>query len=68
MLQQNVGGVDRKVRLAVGAVALVAGLFLLSGGFKLVAIVVGLLGLVTGSVRFCPAYLPFGFSTRRKQA
>ncbi len=68
MLQQNVGGVDRTVRLLVGVVALLAGLFLLSGGLKVVAIVVGLLGLVTGSVRFCPAYLPFRFSTRRRQA
>ncbi len=69
MFQRNVGGVDRIVRLSVGVLALGAGLFLLEGGaLRVGAIIVGLLGLVTGSVSFCPAYLPFRFSTRHNRA
>ncbi len=69
MLERNVGGIDRIVRLAGGGLLFIAGLLLLPGGtLRLVALVAGALGLVTGSVGFCPAYLPFGFSTKRHDA
>ena len=67
MIVRNVGGLDRAVRLAVGVVLLPAGLFLLQSGQDLrwIAIVLGLMGLVSGLSGFCPLYIPFGFSTRR---
>lgn len=58
----NVGGVDRILRI-------VAGLALLSLAFigpQTPWGYVGLVPLLTGIFRFCPAYLPFGMSTCKK--
>jgi hypothetical protein len=57
-MKTNVGGFDRIVRILLGLALLGAGL-----AFKSWWGLVGLLPLVTGTVRFCPAYLPFGLST-----
>ena len=56
---QNVGGVDRAVRI-------VAGLGVLSLAFIGPQTAWGYLGLVpliTGLIGWCPAYLPFGIKT-----
>ena len=50
----NVGGVDRALRIIIGIPLLVIGIILLSGVWKWVAIVLGVIGTVTGLVRFCP--------------
>lgn len=55
----NVGGIDRLLRIILGLVLIgltLAGQIGLWGW-------IGLLPLVTGLVRFCPAYLPFGLNT-----
>jgi hypothetical protein len=67
MLRRNVGGVDRMVRLALGAILFCGGLFLWIGKGSLGVIValVGLLVLLTGAVRFCALYIPFDISTAR---
>jgi len=67
MLRRNVGGVDRILRVTLGAIFFVAGLLLLGGkaSLGLVVVVVGLLALLTGIVRFCVLYLPFGVSTAK---
>ncbi|HCE38434.1 MAG: hypothetical protein CL549_02535 [Alcanivorax sp.] len=60
---KNVGELDRGLRLLVGVVILGAGVYFNSWW--------GLLGLVpiaTAALRWCPAYLPFGLSTRRRGA
>lgn len=60
-MQANVGGADRLVRI-------VAGLILLS----LVWLVptnwgwLGIVPLMTGLIRWCPAYLPFGLSSCKR--
>ncbi|MFO0862029.1 MAG: DUF2892 domain-containing protein [Phycisphaerales bacterium] len=63
----NVGGMDRALRLAIGAIAIGSGTILL-GAFRgevtgLIVSGVGVVMLLTGLVGFCPAYLPFGLST-----
>lgn len=58
----NMGGIDRIVRALVG-VALVG--WALSGGPLWAWI--GVIPLLTAATGWCPAYLPFGFSTRAKQ-
>lgn len=70
MLPRNVGGVDRVVRLVLGAILFSGGLFLLFGKSSLGVIVaaVGLLVLLTGVVRFCALYLPFDISTAHSAA
>ena len=57
-MTSNMGAVDRTIRI-------VAGLALLTWGFMAQNWIgaLGLVPLVTGFVRFCPAYVPFGLST-----
>ncbi len=54
----NVGGTDRIIRIILGVIIILAGVY-----FKSWWGAVGILLIVTGLVRFCPAYIPFGFST-----
>jgi hypothetical protein len=65
MIPHNVGGIDRVLRVALGGIFFLSGLILLSGRTTLGVTlgVVGLLALLTGAVRFCVLYLPFGIST-----
>jgi hypothetical protein len=56
---QNVGSVDRVVRVSVGAALIIATLLGAIGPWGWI----GLLPLATGLFRICPAYLPFGLST-----
>ena len=55
----NVGGIDRTLRIVVGA-ALVAATAL---GYLPVWGYIGVVPLATGLIGWCPAYLPFGFRT-----
>ena len=54
----NVGGADRIFRVAGGLAVIAAGLY-----FKSWWGVIGVPLLLTGLIRWCPAYLPFGLST-----
>jgi uncharacterized membrane protein HdeD (DUF308 family) len=61
----NVGGVDRGIRIVLGIALLVLGfLHVVTGTFAIVAYIVGAVALVTGLVRFCPAWSIFGINTR----
>ncbi len=69
LYQRNVGGLDRAIRLALGAPLLTAGLFL-AGATRgeplgVLFALVGLVALVTGATGRCPLYVPFGISTAR---
>lgn len=57
-MKPNVGGLDRIVRIIAGLALLGAGFY-----FKSWWGLVGLLPILTGTFRFCPAYLPFGISS-----
>ena len=58
-MKTNVGTVDRVLRISVGLGLISASL---SGYIGLWGWV-GVVPLATGIFRFCPAYLPLGFST-----
>jgi len=58
-MQQNVGSVDRIIRVIAGLALIGASLLGLIGPWGWI----GLVPLATGLVGFCPAYLPFGWST-----
>lgn len=56
----NVGGVERPIRIGIGAVAILIGLFSgLSTGVAGVALAVGAILLLTGAVGFCPLFMLF---------
>lgn len=57
----NVGGADRIVRVIAGLAIIAAGVYFQSWWG-----VVGLVPLATATLGWCPAYLPFGFSTCKK--
>lgn len=67
----NVGGIDRLVRLAAGAIllalALIPGLQIFgTGALAWVLGIVGLVLLATGAMRICPLYGLLGISTCAK--
>jgi hypothetical protein len=58
-MKTNVGGIDRGLRILVG-LALIG---LAATGTIGVWGWIGVIPLATGSLGWCPAYLPFGIST-----
>jgi hypothetical protein len=58
-MKSNVGGIDRGLRIVVG-LALVGAAF--TGALGPWAYL-GVVPILTGSIGWCPAYLPFGLST-----
>lgn len=59
MMKVNVGQVDRALRIVLGLVLI--GLAI-TGRIGMWGYI-GIVPLLTGIFRFCPAYLPFGWST-----
>ncbi|UCF20281.1 MAG: DUF2892 domain-containing protein [Gemmatimonadota bacterium] len=66
-MTKNMGTLDRAIRTLV---AVVIGVLyftnVISGTVAIVAGIVAIVFLVTSFVSWCPAYLPFGLSTRKK--
>ena len=58
-MKANVGSADRVVRVLVGLALIGAAASGLVGAWGFI----GVVPLATGVFRFCPAYLPFGFSS-----
>jgi hypothetical protein len=57
-MKTNIGSLDRLVRIIVGLALLGAGYY-----FKSWFGLIGFVPLLTATLRFCPAYLPFGLNT-----
>ena len=65
-MKKNMGTVDRAIRF--GLALLVAVLYftgVISGTVAIVLGVIAVIFILTSFVGTCPAYLPFGLSTRR---
>lgn len=60
-MKKNVGGIDRTVRIVAGSIMLT--LFFILGDTLRWWALLGLVPLMTGLIRWCPAYLPFGLRT-----
>ena len=60
-MKTNVGGIDRTLRYIAGLAIIGAGFYFQSWWG-----LVGLVPILTATFRFCPAYLPFGMSTCRR--
>ena len=66
-MKTNMGRWDRTLRLiaaAVLAVLLIAGL--IKGTLAVIFAIVAAIFVITTFVGFCPAYVPFGISTKKK--
>ncbi len=55
----NVGKKDRMIRMGVGLAIILAGII-----FNSWLGLIGVVLLLTGLFRFCPAYLPFGLHSK----
>lgn len=65
---KNMGTLDRAIRLiAVAAVIGAYGLGLIGGTLALILGAVAVVFLLTSLIGTCPAYLPFGLSTRPRR-
>jgi hypothetical protein len=60
-MQQNIGKIDRTLRIIGGIAIIGAGVYFQSWWG-----VIGVIPLATASIGWCPAYAPFGLSTRGK--
>ena len=67
-MKQNMGNIDRVIRILVAVV--IAVLYftgIISGTAAIVLLVLAGIFILTSLVSFCPLYLPFGLSTRKKE-
>ncbi|MCP4270827.1 MAG: DUF2892 domain-containing protein [Gammaproteobacteria bacterium] len=57
----NVGGIDRQLRVVMGLAIIGAGFYFQSWWGA-----IGVVPLFTAAIGWCPAYLPFGFSSHKE--
>ena len=68
IMKRNVGGADRAIRMVIGAALLaLALLHVVTGTLAMAAYLVGAIAVVTGLVRYCPAWSLFGINTSSAQ-
>lgn len=60
-MKKNIGGIDRTARIIVGLLILSL-FFVLGENYRWWALL-GAVPLLTGLIRWCPAYIPFGISS-----
>ena len=64
----NVGGIDRTGRIVIGIVLLLVGLAApLDMIWRIVALVIAAIAILTGIVRFCPANAILGINTCERE-
>ena len=66
-MKKNMGTIDRIIRVSL--VVLIAILYftdVITGTWAIILGILAVIFLVTSLIGFCPLYLPFGISTRKK--
>lgn len=66
-MKKNMGTVDKLIRILVAI--LIAGLYFanqISGTAAIILLILAGVFILTSFMSFCPLYLPFGLSTRKK--
>jgi hypothetical protein len=63
-IKKNVGRIDRTLRLIAGPALILAGALLMKRNTLIMAIGVAMIAM--GLIGFCPIYVPFGISTRKR--
>jgi hypothetical protein len=65
-LQQNVGSLDRIIRVVLGIALIVLALTqVLTGALAIIAIVLGIVFIVTAVFSFCPIYAALKLNTKQ---
>ncbi len=67
-MKHNVGGIDRIGRIVIGIVLLIIALVApIETTWRIVALVIAVIALVTATVRFCPVNAIFGINTCERE-
>ncbi len=66
-MKANVGNADRIIRIVLAIIFFVLAFTVFAGTWKWIFIVLGLIALITGLVRFCALYPLFRISTVHKE-
>jgi len=67
-MKKNMGTVDKMIRVLVAVVVLVLYFtHVISGTLAVILIILAVVFVATSLLGFCPLYLPFGLSTRKKE-
>ena len=67
-MKKNVGTIDKSVRLVlVAVIVLLVVLKAVTGVLAYVLLALGVVLVLTSLISFCPLYLPFKISTRKKE-
>lgn len=63
-MKKNIGKTDKMIRIAIGALIVLAGITKLLTGLSLtIASIVAIILVLTSSVSFCPIYALFGLKS-----
>jgi hypothetical protein len=65
-IKKNVGRIDRTSRLIAGSALILAGALLMKWNSLVMAMGVAMIAI--GFIGFCPIYVPFGISTRKRES
>ncbi len=67
-MKKNMGNIDRIIRILV-ALVIIALYFThqINGTIAIIGLVLSAIFILTSFISFCPLYLPFGISTRKKK-
>jgi len=67
-MKKNMGTIDKVIRILIAVVVIV--LFLtdvISGTLGIILLILSGVFVLTSLVSFCPLYMPFGLSTKKKE-
>jgi hypothetical protein len=67
MLKQNMGKLDRVLRISIGSLLLFFALFIAQGSTATLLAIISVPPLLTGISGICILYVPFGFSTKSQR-
>jgi hypothetical protein len=66
-MKANMGLIDRKMRIfAALIIAVLYFTHIMSGAVAIILLVIATVFILTSFISFCPLYLPFGISTKKK--
>jgi uncharacterized membrane protein len=67
-MKKNMGTIDKSIRILVAVLVVVLYFtHVISGVLAIVLLALSAIFVVTSLISFCPLYMPFGLSTRKKE-
>lgn len=67
-MKKNMGAIDKTIRILVAvSIAILYFTNIISGIAAIILLIFAGIFILTSFVSFCPLYLPFGISTRKKE-